>query len=446
MSDTDSTYAMTARTARPSALGDLRFAGTIAAGLVAGTLGLGAVAAPLVGWKDWPSGLERDAATTTVRLAEARTNPPRTPQPTRDRDGQQPGGASVQTNLPLPGGTAAGPVTLPVLNVGGATTERPVTQVEGRITAPSGTVGEGEFSGAEFEPNDFADSDNDGIANDLERQRNLNPLDPNDAVTPTATGISNLNDVRIRAANPTCDTNNNGVIDGGDDCDGDGVTNAIEERNGTDPTNEDSNGDGISDGMDDRDGDGYPDGLPVLPAPPVEPAPVDDPPVIVTPPAETPPVEDETAIPPVDNAPSVPVEEPTAPTDEPPAAETPAPDPVPVTPAPEVPEVEAPVEEAPAPEETQPVEEAPAPPAEAPADEAPAAEAPAAEAPAPEAPAAPAAAPEAPAPAPEPAPAAAAPAPEPPPAAAAPAPDPAPAPAAPAPAEPPAYPAATPAW
>ena len=45
MSDTDNTYAMTARNARPTALGDLRFAGTIATGLVAGTLGLGAIAA-----------------------------------------------------------------------------------------------------------------------------------------------------------------------------------------------------------------------------------------------------------------------------------------------------------------------------------------------------------------------------------------------------------------
>src|SRR3954452_9690591 len=73
MSDTDTTYA----TARPSAIGDLRFAGTIATGLVAGTLGLGALAAPLVGWKDWPAGLEKDATSAQiVRLAT-----PRTPQP-----------------------------------------------------------------------------------------------------------------------------------------------------------------------------------------------------------------------------------------------------------------------------------------------------------------------------------------------------------------------------
>src|SRR4051794_23763425 len=73
MSDTDSTYSMNPRTARPTALGDLRFAGTIAAGLVAGTLGLGALATPLVGWKDWPSALTQQATGSPVVLAEAQT-------------------------------------------------------------------------------------------------------------------------------------------------------------------------------------------------------------------------------------------------------------------------------------------------------------------------------------------------------------------------------------
>src|SRR5829696_9177483 len=36
---------------------DLRFAGTIAAGLCAGVLGVGAIAVPLFGWNDWPQAL-----------------------------------------------------------------------------------------------------------------------------------------------------------------------------------------------------------------------------------------------------------------------------------------------------------------------------------------------------------------------------------------------------
>jgi hypothetical protein len=73
MSDTDSTYSTSPRTARPTALGDLRFAGTIAAGLVAGALGLGALATPLVGWKDWPSALTQQATSQPVVMAKVST-------------------------------------------------------------------------------------------------------------------------------------------------------------------------------------------------------------------------------------------------------------------------------------------------------------------------------------------------------------------------------------
>ena len=83
MSDTDITTFETGRMTRPSALGDLRFAGTIAAGLVAGTLGLGALAAPLVGWRDWPSGLAQASAHGTVKLAKPQR--PRTANTARSR-------------------------------------------------------------------------------------------------------------------------------------------------------------------------------------------------------------------------------------------------------------------------------------------------------------------------------------------------------------------------
>src|SRR5918996_5327717 len=43
---------------RPLALRDLRFAGTVAAGLVAGVLGVGALSAPLLGWTEWPDALQ----------------------------------------------------------------------------------------------------------------------------------------------------------------------------------------------------------------------------------------------------------------------------------------------------------------------------------------------------------------------------------------------------
>ena len=46
------------RPVRSVGLRDLRFAGTVAAGLVAGVLGVGALSAPLLGWTDWPDGLK----------------------------------------------------------------------------------------------------------------------------------------------------------------------------------------------------------------------------------------------------------------------------------------------------------------------------------------------------------------------------------------------------
>ena len=89
MSDTDTTH----NAPRPSALGDLRLAGTIATGLVAGTLGLGALAAPLVGWKDWTSGLERNVsapALTMAKPADAEAEPAqRRDGHGRDRHGQR---------------------------------------------------------------------------------------------------------------------------------------------------------------------------------------------------------------------------------------------------------------------------------------------------------------------------------------------------------------------
>src|SRR4051812_23309632 len=110
MLDTDIQRAQTARGTRPSALGDLRFAGTVATGLVAGTLGLGALAAPLVGWRDWPSGLTASDSPGTAKLAN-----PTPPKSQAARPGKRPGtgnptpgGATALTGIGLSGGTGGG--------------------------------------------------------------------------------------------------------------------------------------------------------------------------------------------------------------------------------------------------------------------------------------------------------------------------------------------------
>src|SRR4051794_41861124 len=95
MSDTDTTYA----NARPSAMGDLRFAGTIATGLVAGTLGLGALAAPLVGWRDWPSGLQASEGTGNAQLAK--------PTPVKSQGTKSGGGRSGSGGESTPRGATA---------------------------------------------------------------------------------------------------------------------------------------------------------------------------------------------------------------------------------------------------------------------------------------------------------------------------------------------------
>src|SRR4051812_691867 len=169
MSDTD-TRNVLSPPERPSALGDLRFAGTIAAGFIAGTLGLGAVAAPLVGWKDWPAGLEKEATTQTVQLAA-----PRAAQPphTTPRDGSNPAPVSVaaQTAIGGPGadgtGTGTGVGTGGLASIIDPTTSAVSTPVSEAVKASvpatstaSESDGSGTWTGAAgFAQPDMADAD-----------------------------------------------------------------------------------------------------------------------------------------------------------------------------------------------------------------------------------------------------------------------------------------------
>src|SRR3954469_15782895 len=137
MSDTDITTSENGRMTRPSALGDLRFAGAIATGLVAGTLGLGALAAPLVGWRDWPSGLQASEGTGNAQLAKPT---PVKSQGTKSGGGRSgsggtstPGGATALTGLGIPGATGGGSP----LGIGGIALTNSITAT-GRPARASG--------------------------------------------------------------------------------------------------------------------------------------------------------------------------------------------------------------------------------------------------------------------------------------------------------------------
>ncbi|HWK26735.1 MAG TPA: hypothetical protein VNS09_09235 [Solirubrobacter sp.] len=374
MSDTDSTHSLAARADRPTALGDLRFAGTIAAGLVAGTLGLGALAAPLVGWKNWPDGLRPEAAGAPVVLAQAQA--PRIPShhPSSRGGGSGPalGGVSALTTTGLGGtaaaggpGTSGGLATLTLGDVTGSGTPVADTPEQASLTSGRSSSTQPASGSADYAPPQFKnpDTDNDGLSDSFETARGGNANDASDRGVVTSSGLTQATELRIRSKGGWIDTNGDGVIDGNDDADGDGVSNADEERNGTDPLNRDTNGDGIDDGLEDNNGDGYPDGQPVPPITQTTPITVDEPEESHT-----------TTPPPVESAPPVQTEEPTTPPEEQPpvveapapVTETPAPEAPTPTPTPEAPEQSAPVPEAPAaptptPTETPAPAETPAP-------------------------------------------------------------------------------------
>ena len=276
MSDTDNTYAMKARDARPTALGDLRFAGTIATGLVAGTLGLGAIALPLVGWKDWPQGLTQESASAPVQLAkvEARAGNEQPSRPSRDpsRGG---GAAPISTfvSLPAGGAVAGGDGSLTFGSGDGTSTSTSdpdgTIRTEQRRSKPPTTQATSGSGAGNFDERkkDFGsgDDDGDGVPNRIEENRGLNANDPSDGgAIVSGSGLTNSNDFHVRSL-PHADSDGDGDIDGDDDSDYDGIPNGVEQVLGTNPANGDSDGDGIPDGLDDHNGDGIPDMTPVTP-------------------------------------------------------------------------------------------------------------------------------------------------------------------------------------
>src|SRR5262245_13165280 len=136
------------RPERSVGLRDLRFAGTVAAGLVAGVLGVGALSAPLLGWTDWPDSLQPGANNQTVQMPPAQqrqtvAHPPNSGSRTPSGPTAVPGvGATALVALPgVTGGTT--PVG------GGGSTPAIIRSVDRTGTSSQGT-GSGDFGGDGF--------------------------------------------------------------------------------------------------------------------------------------------------------------------------------------------------------------------------------------------------------------------------------------------------------
>lgn len=109
-------------------------------------------------------------------------------------------------------------------------------------------------------PDDWVDTDGDGITNAVEI---LLGTSPNDADS-DGDGVSDGNEARFGMDPNLADSDHDGVLDGDEDFDGDGLENAMEELIGTDPGDRDTDDDGFCDSGELERGDD-PTGRDILP-------------------------------------------------------------------------------------------------------------------------------------------------------------------------------------
>ena len=141
---------------RPMALRDLRFAGTVAAGLVAGVLGVGALSAPLLGWTEWPDALQPG------REEVVRMKPGEIPPIAENRSSRTATPSEETITIPGPGGTT---LVVPTSSTG---VSAPGTGSGSGGSVQVGVGGEEDGAGSGFGESGFAnpdlrDADGDGM-------------------------------------------------------------------------------------------------------------------------------------------------------------------------------------------------------------------------------------------------------------------------------------------
>ena len=206
---------------RKLALRDLRFASTVAAGLIAGVLGVGALAAPLVGWSDWPTlaraQRRRLADGGSPRRAVLPRFAHRLPRLARSDAPGLPGVTALPgTGLVAATGTGTDPITPADLRTGGtpggpaptpapARGRRRLARRRRRHAAPTATSAAATASPATPTPTATASR------TPTSPQNGLNP-NANDAeADDDGDGVSNILEFRLRSAANNSDTNGDGT-------------------------------------------------------------------------------------------------------------------------------------------------------------------------------------------------------------------------------------------
>ena len=173
----------------------------MAAGLVAGVLGVGALSAPLLGWTDWPDQLQPGGGNETVQMVAP------APRPTIAQD--RPGNSSTPTGpSAVPGVGSATALVIAAATAAPAparrhrhrhrrlerrrhrpgTTPDDVTLAE----ALTGDSAQGNGTGTDFGTSGFTapdlrDTDGDGMPDVWESRNGTDPAAPTPPPTPTAT-------------------------------------------------------------------------------------------------------------------------------------------------------------------------------------------------------------------------------------------------------------------
>jgi hypothetical protein len=305
-----------ARTTRP-VVRDLRFAGTVAAGLCAGVLGVGAIAAPLVGWNDWPDSLSssKDGPALTVDNRPVQTTASRE---ARSRsEAKAPIGvvgpvAAPGSVLITTAGGVLGTSSTPSASAGEPSRSADTGSSHARLDGSSGSGKAKVVAGGTPGFAKPADSDQDGMSDLYEKTNGLDPYVNDSGVDTDNDGVPNGFEYQLRTAANNADTNADGTDDGRDDFDDDGVANAEEVSQGSSP-------------LDRADTPPAPEGPVTDPAPEAPPATTDEPevpvdsgqPAAVETPAPsdpaTPPEESQTPVDPAPPADPAPADDPQAP-------------------------------------------------------------------------------------------------------------------------------------